>query len=275
MISVTGRIKQIEQPAGGYIMPSEFEKTCLYDSKVLGEENISSSIIGITVDYLTRYMMEMKTNITKNNDEILRKAFEISILGYKEKLKWKGKREEKKDIKNNLDINYLLQNVKGLDDNSIINACKIATYDVWYRNFMMAEKETKAIDINPNEQTIENIRIMVNRSISFWDKYGPIVIIGFKFGEKGYSKTVCAGDGDYLTFDTLWDFKTSKKEIQKNDTLQLLMYWIMGKHSGKLEFKNINKIGIYNPRLNIVYLYDVDNLSNEIIKKIEDEVICY
>ena len=53
------------------------------------------------------------------------------------------------------------------------------------------------------------------------------------------------------------------------------MYWIMGKHSKKKEFKDITKIGIFNPRLNTVYLYDLNKLSIDIIKDIEDNVICY
>ena len=53
------------------------------------------------------------------------------------------------------------------------------------------------------------------------------------------------------------------------------MYYIMGIHSKKDEFKNIKKIGIYNPRLNKVYQYEIKNISNSIIKEIEDNVICY
>lgn len=57
MASVTARINQIKQPRGGYIKPSEFKTLQLSDDKELGDENIHSSIIGLTVDYLTRYMM--------------------------------------------------------------------------------------------------------------------------------------------------------------------------------------------------------------------------
>ena len=53
------------------------------------------------------------------------------------------------------------------------------------------------------------------------------------------------------------------------------MYWIMGKHSGKSIFNNITKLGIFNPRLNIVYLLDIKNISEDIIKAVEDNVICY
>ena len=91
----------------------------------------------------------------------------------------------------------------------------------------------------------------------------------------GYTVTVETGDGDFLTDDTLWDFKVSKSKPTNKHTLQLLMYWIMGKHSGKSIFNNITKLGIFNPRLNIVYLLDIKNISEDIIKAVEDNVICY
>ena len=130
-------------------------------------------------------------------------------------------------------------------------------------------------EINPSIETIENIRIMVKRSMTFWEKYGEITVSGFTFEPTGYTETVNSGDGDYLTKDTLWDFKVSKSNLTSKNTLQLLMYWIMGKHSGKPEFKNINKLGVFNPRLNIVYLLETSEISKEIIKKVEDDVICY
>ena len=53
------------------------------------------------------------------------------------------------------------------------------------------------------------------------------------------------------------------------------MYWIMGQHSGRKIFKNISKIGIFNPRLNNIYIYDISKLSKDIISEIEKDVICY
>lgn len=44
---------------------------------------------------------------------------------------------------------------------------------------------------------------MVERSVAFWNKYGPIVKDGFDFKPTGYTKTVSAGDGDFLTADTI------------------------------------------------------------------------
>ena len=49
----------------------------------------------------------------------------------------------------------------------------------------------------------------------------------------------------------------------------------MGQHSGKNEFKSINQIGLFNPRLNSAYLLDLNTVSKEIIKEVETNVICY
>lgn len=91
----------------------------------------------------------------------------------------------------------------------------------------------------------------------------------------GYTATVSSGDGDFLSEDTLWDFKVSKSKPTSQHTLQLLMYWIMGQHSGQDKFKNITRLGIFNPRLNTVYLLNMEDVSPEIIATVEKEVICY
>ena len=169
----------------------------------------------------------------------------------------------------------LLSGITGLDDKSIVNACKMVTYDVWYRNPMGAMMAKGVKETNPDTETIQNIRIMVERSIKFWNEFGPIKQDGFTFEPNGYTETVNTGDGDYLTADTIWDFKVSKSKLTNKHTLQLLMYWIMGQHSGQKIYENIIKLGVFNPRLNLVYTLEINDISPEIIKEIEDDIICY
>ena len=97
---------------------------------------------------------------------------------------------------------------------------------------------------------------------------------GFTF-EDGYTNTINTGDGDFLTTETLWDFKVSKSKPTKDHTLQLLIYSIMGKKSIHKEFENIKKLGIYNPRLNIVYTLDMKLINKDLIETISSEVIGY
>lgn len=258
MSSVTARIKEVKQPRGGYIKPSQFSVEEIDDGKVLSEtENVHASVIGMVVDYLTRYTMGAD----------IEEAFDISRRGAKE-----ASYVNKNALK---EAEKYLKHIKGLDDLSIINACKMVTFDVWFRNRTIAPSAKTAADTNPDCDTIQNIRIMVERSVSFWNKYGPIIKYGFTFETNGYTKTVNVGDGDFLTDDTLWDFKVSKSKPTNKHTLQLLMYWIMGLHSGKDEFKRIKKLGIFNPRLHTIYILNIESVSTDIIKVVESDVICY
>ena len=49
----------------------------------------------------------------------------------------------------------------------------------------------------------------------------------------------------------------------------------MGKKSIHKEFENIKKLGIYNPRLNIVYTLDMKLINKDLIETISSEVIGY
>lgn len=278
MSSVTGRINSFKQPRGGFIKPSQLEVVVLKDSTVLNEEeNINASIVGTAVDYLTRLV------IGTDKD----KAFDISLQG--------ASRAEEFGEENayNIALN-ILNDINGVDENSVINACKLVRFDVWRRNPAAALMAKNSPETYPDQATIQNIQVLVKRSVSFFDKYGPITKDGFTFEpikqnakayEKmiktgkgtygGYTATVNSGDGDFLTADTLWDFKVSKSKPTNKHTLQLLMYWIMGQHSGQEFYKSITKLGIFNPRLNTVYLLDIKNISDEIIETVEKEVICY
>lgn len=249
MTSVTQRIKQIKQPYGGYLNPNDFEKKKIIDDKILMEENIHSSLVGLAVDYLTRFML----------GAALTRAFNISLIGAR------IIDDEKRAYR-------LLRSIKGLDDLSIYNACKLVGYDVCYRTGPLWYKNINEIKADKN--TINNIRIMVERSILFFKKYGPIIKDGFTF-EGGYTKTISAGDGDFLTADTLWDFKVSKSEPTSANTLQLLIYYIMGKHSIYTEFMQIKKIGIFNPRVNCIYLKEISTISSDILYEVSTKIIGY
>lgn len=250
MYSVTQRIASIKQPYGGYIRPKDFTVTVRNDKILLNaHENIRANLVGLAVDYLTRFMSG-----TPAVD-----AFSISLFG-------------SMAVGDRKNAERLVSQIKGLDDQSIINACKVVGYDVCYRAGIAGYKPV--CEITPDTHTIQNIRTMVKRSLSFWNDYGPVVVDGFTF-EGGYTHIISAGDGDYLTEDTLWDFKVSKETPKSKHTLQLLIYYIMGCHSVHKEFQRIRKLGIFNPRLNAVYLLDIASIGDEIIQKVSTEVIGY
>lgn len=256
MASVTQRIAEINQPRGGYLPRKNFEVIELDDSNYLVDENISPGIVGLAVDYLTRFLI--------SND--VENSFSISLAGAQILDISTGKNRASKMA------SKLIDNIKGLDDLSISSACKLVGFDVCFRAGVKGYRPVE--EIIPDTDTINNIRIMVNRSLEFISEYGPIVVDGFTF-EGGYTKIIDSGDGDFLTADTLWDFKVSKNEPTSKQTLQILVYYLMGKHSKHKYFDDIKRVGIFNPRLNKVYLYEIDNLSNEIIDEVSNYVIGY
>lgn len=213
------------------------------------EENIHASLIGMAVDYMTRFL----------SGTSVEESFKISKMGAQ-------------IIKEDKKAKKLMSDIKGLDDVSIINAVKLSGFDVVYRAGGMGYKPVD--EINPDTLTIENIRTMVERSLNFLKLYGPKVLDGFEF-EGGYTSDVRIGDGDFTTEDTLWDFKVTKSPIKKEHTLQLLMYWRMGLHSVHTEFQSIKYLGVYNPRMNSVYRIAISEIPNDVISEVETDVIGY
>lgn len=251
-VSVTNRIEQVSQPYGGYINPSNMGISSLsYEGlkDLYTEENIYPGIIGIAVDYLTRYMLGAD----------VKEAFQISLFG----AALIG------DIEN---ARKYIGLINGLSDLSIIGAVNLARYDVVYRK---GRDYYDSTEILPNPQTINNIKEMVARSVELFKQQGPIIASGFSF-EGGYTKVIGAGDADYLTADTIWDLKTSKHEPNRDDTLQILIYYLLGIHSNNKDmYKDVKYIGIYNSRLNKIYKYEISKISSETIQRIEEEIIGY
>lgn len=249
MFTVTQRAKQYKQPRGGFVNPKQFALIHHEDGIVLNPENISAGIVGTVVDYLTRFL----SGAQKED------AFDVPISGAMR-------------VKDFDHCYQLLESVEGLDDASIFAACQLVGYDVALRAGVMYYKPVD--EIRPDADTIENIRTMVNRSLTFWKQYGPIVMDGFTF-EGGYTGIISSGDGDYLTADTLWDFKVLSSAPKGIHTLQLLIYYLMGVHSVHPEFQKIRRLGMFNPRLNNVYLLDIDRIPPEVIQTVSNDVIGY
>jgi len=120
MYSVTKRISMIKQPRGGYINKNELSIIQLDDGIVLNEnENIPASLIGLAVDYMTRFMMGTAKE----------EAFSISLKGAMS-LDFFTLNTIRSATENATD---LLTNIEGLDEKSVINACKLVGYDTCFR----------------------------------------------------------------------------------------------------------------------------------------------
>lgn len=257
MYSVTKRVEMIKQPRSGYLKTGLFVKEQFEDKNMLNRnENISPAIVGMVVDYLTRFMSGISVE----------EAFSISLTGSKclDIFNDSGTKEIE------LALGYISK-IKGLDDISIVNACKLAGYDVCYRSSC---EDYKRNGLEPDEYTISNIRIMVERALKFFSNEGNIVKTNITF-EGGYTDIISSGDADYLTPRGLWDMKVSKYDLTAEYTLQLLVYYLMGLRSDFNTFKNIENIGFYNPRKNLCFWVDVSFIPQSVITIVEREVIGY
>lgn len=248
MFSVTGLIKNIKQPKGGYVPLNLINEIKLEDNHLLSEkENISPASIGIVVDYLTRLMIGDK-NAFKNP--------EIGAML----------------CKNHIQFLSITNKIKGLDDESVINTCKLVKYDSFARtgNRQYLNDPERV----PDQPTIENIIIMVKRALKLWEDYGPVVLSGFTFkGAK--AMMITSADGDYMTKDTLWDFKVSKYTPTIEYTLQLLMYYLLGISSVHNEFGTIKKLAIFNPRKNTIYEINIEDIDQNNIAHVYSEVMMF
>lgn len=249
MVSVTQRIKQVKQPRGGYIKPSEMRTRRLDDGHETAMdhkiENIHPILVGISVDYLVRL----------SNGSAPHDAFAISLAGAR--AIGFDAFSDAFDAVENLDAGRV-------DEETVISACRLAGYDVAYRagvEFYNPDSQT-----TPDAVTVKHILTMVERSRTFFREYGPIVSNGFAF-DKPFG-LITSGDGDFLTKDTLWDFKVSVNPPTKDHTLQLLIYLILGLASERPEFEQISSLGIFNPRRNIVHQIALVDIPEAVMEEV-------
>lgn len=255
--SVTRRAAAVTQPRGGFVKPSSFAVRQLddgYPSPLDHKaENIHASLVGLAVDYLTRL----------GGGTEPREAFKVALMGA-------ARLGENYFAGAATDVQSLRPGV--VDAAAIAAACRLAGFDVVLRAGPSAYNP--AARTNPDATTKRHISIMVDRSLRFFREYGPVTLDGFTM-EGGYTDIVSSGDGDFLTRDTLWDFKVSVSKPTKVHTLQLLMYYLMGRRSSHREFQTIKYLGIFNPRLNIVSGVPIAEIPREVIDQVSREVIGY
>lgn len=256
MPSVTQVVRSTKQPRGGYVNPRTMTEIDMRSGFSLNpNENISPALMGLIVDYMSRYVL------TGDAAD----AFRISLRG--------AAVLDGLGIGDNYDRAYgLVDSIDGLNPPSIEAAYQLVAYDSAFRAGPATYVDMS--DRKPDDATIRNAIMMVERTLLFVDSYGPITVEGMTF-PGGYTKQVSSGDADFCTQDTLWDMKVSKKGPTKDHTLQLMMYLLMGRHAGCEWAKGIDSIGVWNPRLDKAWTKRVDEIDGQVIEAIERDVIGY
>ena len=257
--TVTERIKELKQPRGGYFGPKFFAKTEIDDGRTLfADENLHGTIVGSAVDYLTR--------ISLGSDP--KTAFSTSLKGAANL----GLRKDMEYVGEPARAKKLAAEVKGLDDRSIINACMLSGYDVCYRRGSDFYKPVEML--TPDDSTIRNIRTLVERAVETITADGPVVLMGTEVKSES-ARFSGLGEIDYMTENTLWDLKVRKAKPDAKQTLQILVYYLMGKREGEHKelFSNLRYLGIINSRLGLVYRTSIADIPQETIDDVEKAVI--
>lgn len=182
---VTTRIRLVSQPPEGLLPLSLFDRVGLADRKSLyprSMETVPPDLAGLYVDYMTRVAMGTPVRV----------AFHVPLLGAR--LVGQGEYAES-----------LLSRVTDFSPASARAACLLLDFDAASRRGPQYWRPRRMV---PDDATYFNLTRMVARSRAFFDEYGPVVWDGFDF-EGGYTDRITSGSGDFLTADTLWDFKVS------------------------------------------------------------------
>ncbi len=265
MGTVRQEAKKYVESKGAVIRLLEFERSFIKGAIPISRnsENIAPNIVGIVVDSMVRF----------HQSGDVCEAFKASFQGI-------INAEQAGEITNGEGLAELFRTtiIYPTDEESIRQACKLAQFDKLYRKTGEIEEL-----IEPNDMTITHIKLMVERSINFFESEF-VVDAGVEFGVKpkkdnstgeiisdkctGYTPSVFNGEADYLTMDGLWDLKVLSGKPSNVDIIQLVMYWIMSQHAKnepQFDGIDIQKIGFYNPREQEVYIMRVDDIDKLLV----------
>lgn len=253
--SVTGILANIKQPRGGYLPLSNFDmESHCDDLRVVGDYNIAPSLVGLAVDYGTRIALGSDPEET----------FEVATVG--------AGMVGASDVAESLiaDIDTAALKSGEIDEKSVVSLCKLSGFDSAFRAGASAYRPVS--EINPDRQTIADIGNLILRTKAFFDASAEPVIAGFTF-EGAYTDDAGASDGDYICGDTLWDLKVSKNEPTIKNTMQVLLYYLMGLRSSKEEFKAVTRIGLFNPWLQKSWSISVLDLDESFLSMVENDIL--
>lgn len=255
MPSVTQIVGTAHQPRKGYLPLSKFDAIEITDDRtVVGNYNIHPSIVGLAVDYGTRLMQGAPP----------REVFDVALRG----ANLVNANQVAEELISELEKNYSTD--EGICSRGIAVICKLSGFDAAFRAGYKAYKPVS--EIGPDDQTIADIQTLIARTVEFFEEFGPVVDSGFTFSG-GYSDNIDAGDADYLTKDTIWDLKVRKAEPNKNSTLQVLLYYLLSLKSDQAEFKDVTKVGIYNPYLQRAWVVSVLDLDESMLNDVQVNVL--
>ncbi|MCV3734506.1 hypothetical protein OF375_02865 [Ureaplasma miroungigenitalium] len=302
MSSVTYVVAHTKQPYGGYLPPKLWKEIKIPNTQAIDNtdlDNLYAPLIGMTVDYLSRFFLEKDTEITKelllsNSQE---NPLRISYLGswspYAKALDYRELYDyvidelwDIEDIDNNIGLIYFLSQYDSLYRSNQLSKINPSLYDLNIsERFTQIDKCAKQEyiqlikdNLTPSQKSI--IKAMA-KNVETLCEYlkdnsdNQYVEIGFTIPD-AYTSKITNGDGDLIIGNYLCDIKVSKYSFTSKYTLQLLIYYLMGlKSSKKAVFEKIKYLALYNPRMNLCKIIDVSTIDKNVIDEVNLKVIGY
>lgn len=251
-VPITVLAKKMSKRASDSQFQFSFQPKLFVNTKLLSDdkgklsttdENVSPNLIGTCVDYLTRLIFCQSLDafdISKKGAAILKKIPEFEKI-YSDLIANLKKKEK-------------------INNKIIADALQLCGYDVMYR----AGKEfyVPVQSIVPNNVTCNHIKMMLNRVDKLFKQIG--IPSRTEFEVESLKKSIF-GDGDFLSYKYLLDFKTLSGKILSKNTLQILIYYVLGKQQQIYpEFQTIEQLMMYNPRKDILFTCDVDEIQDKV-----------
>lgn len=278
MNSIKDRAVEAEQPEGGYLKVTDFDRFDLADGKgAVSVSDVPAAYVARAVDGLSRMALEGERADVFY--KYMRGASRAEDCGRA------GSIRAAKGLKDG---------IAGMDDESIRNACRIASFGDWLVDPAAAEDGPGPDAVEPGDASVEAIRVMAARMGAFFDRYGQPEEREFSFepadGDSmgyvsmtmggggtwgGYTVSAACGNGDYISGDTMWLVKADGSEVTEADTLELLMWAVMGVKSGQSKYQAVKRMGILEPGTGTAYTMSMDAVPADVLEAVCGNVLGY
>lgn len=277
MSSVSELVERIEQPVSGILPVSNFTKRELHQDthKLFGNNTIPAVHLGLIIDYCVKYILGVKlSDILHVEYEGYAEHIRVSAVKYYDSLSEQSLTQiYVDDERKKICLSDFVSNVENSTtfEEYVTNMLYVIQYGDFVRNFRFAYNRLgEVFNTEISKEDIHDILYMFLRTRSWINTFSKVTPM-YKFYPRGYNNTVTSGEGDFCTSDTLWDLKVSNGEPTTKDTLQLLIYYIMAMQSDNRLYRNVHKIGVYNPKLDTEWVCNMNDINEGIttsVKKI-------
>lgn len=245
-----------------------------------------STIVGITFDYLARFMISQK--ITNNKNEVISDLVAKQGLYILERNVDKKTNRELKKLYDNA-ISYtsdFISSNQTLTEKLIYNSYFLGKLEQIARCGMMPDKISNVTDL-PVSEIVEDLLNLCNVfKTEFLDKVvnkDSMVIFNPHFGNS--SRMVGGADADVFIDGVLYDFKCTKNTgYRGKDIQQIIGYYLFNRinieqndDTSKFfidgEILKIKSIAIYNARSGQINYVDTINLDEDKVRICIDKII--